>query len=76
MSKFYNPLSPDKLINLFGIKEEPKNNDDWIRSEHCGLCGGVGFTSDSSEKEQCEECERLHDLELKADRQHDELKGN
>lgn len=58
---------------------------DWIKSDHCQECGGEGFYSFVShdtgeyreyEKDQCPECERLHDLEVKADILHDQMKGD
>ena len=49
---------------------------DFISSDHCLDCGGIGYRSFKTldtgeyheiETEQCEECERLHGLEIKAD---------
>lgn len=52
-------------------------------SDNCGECGGIGFIvlhhenqMADNEREQCEECERLVELEKRADRLEDEIKGN
>ena len=77
---FYNPLSTTKLHELFSLKEEEAN---FLRSDYCDECGGNGYLYKvhenplaDNEREQCPTCESLHDQELKADRLHDELKGN
>lgn len=55
--------------------------NDFIKSDFCTECDGEGFIwlhdpYTASKKEQCFECERLHRLEVRADRLHDEMKGN
>jgi len=50
-----------------------KNMSDFIKSDYCRECDGDGT---SEENEQCESCEELHQQELRADRMHDEMKGN
>lgn len=64
----------------------PAEEQDFLKSDYCGECGGEGFIKfatspkDSSfteyEIEQCEECERLHRAESYADLMHDMAKGN
>lgn len=57
---------------------------DYIKSDYCEECGGVGyythkvglFDDYQLEKEQCEVCEELHRQEILADRLEDEMKGN
>lgn len=55
---------------------------DFISSDFCTDCGGIGYFHLPShpesipEKEQCFSCEELHEQELRADRLHDEAKGN
>jgi hypothetical protein len=59
----------------------PKERD-FVTSDFCGDCGGIGYFNlpshpeSKNEPEQCPECERLHDLEVRADRRMDEMKGN
>lgn len=57
---------------------------DFLTSDYCQECGGIGyythftqlFDDVQSEREQCESCEELHRQELLADRLEDEMKGN
>ena len=58
---------------------------DYLKSDNCEDCGGEGFryyithqTEEYVEHEtdQCAECEELHKQEVRADRLHDEMKGN
>jgi hypothetical protein len=55
--------------------------NDFIRSEYCYECDGLGYlvvkrNDHSEEFEQCYECEELLQQELRADILHDILKGN
>lgn len=59
--------------------------NNFIKSDYCNECGGEGYyqvkTHETEEyveyeKEQCPECEHLHEMEVRADRMHDEAKGN
>lgn len=55
--------------------------NDFIRSDYCLQCDGIGFVviskeDECQELEQCEECEELHRKEVKADLLHDILKGH
>lgn len=57
---------------------------DFIKSDFCHECDGAGYVTYKTllfddvqiEKEQCESCEELHKQEIRADRMHDEMKGN
>lgn len=54
---------------------------DFIKSDYCTECDGEGFVwlrheQGDNDKDQCFECERLHTLEVRADRLHDEAKGH
>lgn len=48
--------------------------NDFITSIHCYECDGDGASLDDGA--QCSSCEELHQLELRADRLEDEMKGN
>lgn len=53
--------------------------NDFIKSDFCTECDGVGYVTHQFEGiifEQCESCEELHRQELRADRMMDEAKGN
>lgn len=62
--------------------------NDFIKSDYCTECEGEGFIVYSyvtplfdgaqmeTDHEQCPECEFLHQQEVRADRMHDEMKGN
>lgn len=64
------------MCSLFKT-EIPLAEYGFLQSDYCTECGGLGFiTLAINTHEQCEECERLHNLELRADRLCDELKGN
>lgn len=52
------------------------DDEDFVRSDYCTECEGVGFVFEEDKKEQCAECEHLHEQELRADRMMDEAKGN
>lgn len=76
---FYNPLPTSKLLKLFSQNDE----SDFLRSDYCDECGGSGYTwlihenpMADNEKEQCPQCESIHNQEVRADRLHDEMKGN
>lgn len=49
--------------------------NEFIKSEFCTECGGTGESVDEP-GEQCFSCEDLHKAEIRADRMHDEMKGN
>jgi hypothetical protein len=58
-------------------------DNDWLKSDHCAVCGGIGFivkpfgkTGVLDYEDQCESCEELHYQEVRADRLQDEWKGN
>ena len=69
---FYNPLPTSRLLKLFNLKDE----SDFLRSDYCDECGGNGYLIEEGKEEQCLNCEEIHNQEVRADRLHDEMKGN
>lgn len=76
-------LTPIQPIDEFEEFEEYE----FLKSDYCTECGGGGYRTEKTwtcpltgfaqrELEQCESCEELHDQEVRADRMHDEMKGN
>lgn len=65
-------MKKDEVIFNTLLKEcfTPALFKDYLKSSHCGDCGGFGEV----DGEQCFECENLHYAERMADRMHDAMK--
>lgn len=82
MSEFDN--QPTKTLpdaNLEKAKSDAWDDEDFLSSDYCTECGGVGYVwlrhenpLADNEKEQCESCEDLHIAECRADNMMDAWK--
>lgn len=62
--------------NLEDAKTQAWEDQDFVKSDYCRECNGDGRQQFGDEIIQCESCEELHKAEVRADRMHDEAKGN